>query len=620
MQDGQNFTCDRATLKQFGLFIFFLVPLSYFSFLNRNYQLDDALIYMRYIRNFAEGYGLVYNHGERFNGLTSPLYSYILAAATYLSGNILLIANILSSIFMALLLSVFTILFSRHDNQYPAVFGALLAACSPYFYSTFGMETMLFLLLIGWCIYLFEGNNYFLLGIACSLLFLTRGEGIFLILAMAIMHIYQRRSFPKFKHFILPVLIVVSSYVFNKIYYGHFKPQTFLAKIDQGRSTLWGEWAFWNIGDQLRYFNHNKILLGIFMGLVLLGAIKLFKESISLILFLFLCFYTVFYTYLNIPSYGWYFAPYYLCLFFYGAAGLGFLFQYFMTRKNKMFKITGTVIMSALAIYLPCKEIEINKPGLGYVNASYRDIGVWLEGHTSPSAKIAMVEIGTVGWYSDRYVIDILGLVNPSNERFIGERHFEKWLDTYKPDYILLHDPFWPHESGVSIVDPVACGEFLEDINFKFPGFKMLINSNLDQKLRQTGKIILDKNKASLEKINLHPEDGGSIPYIVDYLGDRGRCIVIKGWAVFPNNKNVKDCKIFIVLRTNASTYVYNSKSQYRPDVTASFHGSNHDYAGFTSIIDKSELKFGVYDFGLYLEGRNSKIFTFTNKRIEINK
>ena len=42
-----------------------LVILFIHSWQVREYQLDDALIYLRYIRNFIEGNGLVYNKGEQ---------------------------------------------------------------------------------------------------------------------------------------------------------------------------------------------------------------------------------------------------------------------------------------------------------------------------------------------------------------------------------------------------------------------------------------------------------------------------------------------------------------------------------------------------------------------------
>jgi len=34
----------------------------------------------------------------------------------------------------------------------------------------------------------------------------------------------------------------------------------------------------------------------------------------------------------------------------------------------------------------------------------YQIIGQWLKENTPDDAKVALVEIGTVGWYSDRYI------------------------------------------------------------------------------------------------------------------------------------------------------------------------------------------------------------------------
>lgn len=47
---------------------------------------DDAYITFRYARNLVEGYGLVYNPGERVLGTTTPLYAALLAALAWLTG------------------------------------------------------------------------------------------------------------------------------------------------------------------------------------------------------------------------------------------------------------------------------------------------------------------------------------------------------------------------------------------------------------------------------------------------------------------------------------------------------------------------------------------------------
>src|SRR5450432_2136330 len=46
---------------------------------------DDAEISMRYARNFAEGFGPVWNHGQRVEGFSNPLLVFIMTLV-HLSG------------------------------------------------------------------------------------------------------------------------------------------------------------------------------------------------------------------------------------------------------------------------------------------------------------------------------------------------------------------------------------------------------------------------------------------------------------------------------------------------------------------------------------------------------
>src|SRR3978361_1210781 len=67
----------------------------------RSQQLDDALIYAKYIRNALLGQGLVFNPGEHVNALTSPLYAYaVLAGAWVAHGHVLVATAGLSGVFL----------------------------------------------------------------------------------------------------------------------------------------------------------------------------------------------------------------------------------------------------------------------------------------------------------------------------------------------------------------------------------------------------------------------------------------------------------------------------------------------------------------------------------------
>ncbi len=496
-----HFENETLNPKRLFLFLLFLIPLAYFSYRSRGFQLDDALIYQRYVRNLFDGYGLVYNQGELFNALTSSLHTYFTIVASFIVGNVHSASIILAAIFMALTLSVFTLVFSRYESIYFVLFGAIFMAVFPYFYLTYGMETPLFIFFIGLCLYFFEKEDNFWLGIACALLLLLRSEGVFLILAMAIEHFRQKRPFPKLSYFILPLLIIGASYSFNKFYYGHFLAETAAAKLTQGQSGLWGEWpAFKYVGYQFGwFFSNSKLLLSGLIVLSFCGVLSLRLKSLNVISISFLFFYTLFFVVFNIPNYHWYYAPYYAFAFFYTGLGIAWLTRNFLSAKDIVFKTMGIVAISVAIPLLLYSSLMVthSKADIGGTARPYQIIGQWLKDNTPDDAKVALIEIGTVGWYSDRYIIDILGLVNPLNAKFLGERNFSAWLHHYSPDYILIHQPLTGHEVGVK--DAVLVGDFMAEQRLQVSGFQLLAKQQ-DLPTQLLPEQISSPNQISLEK------------------------------------------------------------------------------------------------------------------------
>jgi hypothetical protein len=79
---------SKFTRQDIFLFFFTIGLITLFTYLGRNFEVDDALIYYRYLQNFISGNGLVYNIGEKFNGLTSPFYTYISIIPTIIFRNV----------------------------------------------------------------------------------------------------------------------------------------------------------------------------------------------------------------------------------------------------------------------------------------------------------------------------------------------------------------------------------------------------------------------------------------------------------------------------------------------------------------------------------------------------
>ena len=139
------------------------------SFAVRHFELDDSLIYARYVRNALNGQGLVYNAGEHINSLTSPLLAILLLVTSWMMhGHILLAELILSATFLAGACIL---------AEEIAPWSGVLIASTGYFYMCFGMETTLFLFLIMLTYTLYRKDRLDLVPSAALLTFLTRFEG-----------------------------------------------------------------------------------------------------------------------------------------------------------------------------------------------------------------------------------------------------------------------------------------------------------------------------------------------------------------------------------------------------------------------------------------------------------
>lgn len=117
------------------------------------YAGEDSYISFRYVRNFVEGHGLVYNVGERVEGYTNFLWVILLAAVSRLVPSVDLpalaraggVCAAVLTIIVAFRFSVTTT--RRYETGLLA--GFLLAVHSGFVaWSTAGLETMLFTLLV----------------------------------------------------------------------------------------------------------------------------------------------------------------------------------------------------------------------------------------------------------------------------------------------------------------------------------------------------------------------------------------------------------------------------------------------------------------------------------------
>jgi arabinofuranosyltransferase len=389
------------------------------TFAARHFELDDALIYARYVRNALNGQGLVFNAGERVNALTSPLLAVLLLATSWLMhGNVLLAEITLSAAFLAGACIL---------AEEIAPWSGVLIASTGYFYMCFGMETMLFLFLIMLTYSLYRKGRLDLVPSAALLTFLTRFEGG-LLGAIIAYDLWRNRRLPRPRAFLLPAILVAAYLAFNFHFYGKLLPASAAAKFGQGFSGLWGRWprAFLHVELLVRIFRHTIYVIPVAFLLGILGVRSQRNTQMNRILLPFLGGLLAFYVLLNIPNYHWYNAPFIFFLLIYAVIGL---------PQTKLAHILLACVIVQCTV---AGILDLRQQG---ANPNYVALARWVDAHSSPGAMIAAVEIGTIGWHSSRNVDDILGLTNPKNAGQLRKHDFYSWLEQDKPDFVVIHTP-----------------------------------------------------------------------------------------------------------------------------------------------------------------------------------
>ena len=130
----------------------------------------------------------------------------------------------------------------------------------------------------------------------------------------------------------------------------------------------------------------------------------------------------------------------------------------------------------AAAVFLPVIAAQTR---LNYLHSltfptpqivAYREVGTWLNRRTSPDATVAAWEIGAIGYYSDRPILDYLGLITPEARAAVARRDFKWWLRQRPPDYVVVRDPPGGFEQA-ALDDPLFSERYRPAVVLRSPNW-----------------------------------------------------------------------------------------------------------------------------------------------------
>ncbi|MDE2997555.1 MAG: hypothetical protein OXU79_00580 [Gemmatimonadota bacterium] len=413
-------------------------------------QMDDPYITYRYARNLAEGRGFIYNEGERVLGTTAPLYAVLLSVPGRIAGNYPLISTLFSGAALGALGWLIGRILADFNESRAGFVAAFLVILNPYLGDVLGFELILFQALIFGAYAAYFSDRTSLAALLLALGTLTRGDGLAPAGLILGHHLWIHRR-EAWRPLLVFAVVVGAWSIYAAWTFGSPFPNTLEAKRAMGASGLWRSlWhgVFYTGG---RYLESSP-LFAWFALPALLGVGRMCRLDRRMLLIAgwpLLIF--VGYWAMGVPAAYNYYAglvPLLMILTALGTVSLaGRIADRLSGRRRRDGRITALLCVPLLvAVLTPTVNLLGREPQPRY--PIYRSAGEWLAENTPAAASVGMVEIGIVGFYSHRYIVDVCGLVTPTVGPHIAAGDVAWPVRTYMPDFMLLHDPLWDSLEG----------------------------------------------------------------------------------------------------------------------------------------------------------------------------
>ncbi len=572
------------------------------------WDFDDGFIVYRVVANFLAGEGWSYNPGEIRNASTSVLNTVILILAAPLVGDIQRASHLLSAIWLSVSgVSVFLLLERSYGRAWALISGAVVVTLIAVS-STWGIETHLFLaLLLLFIVLETRGiNTWYLLG----LLILTRPDAIVLAaLKWGKDALTTRERLVKGP---LQCLAILAPWIiFSVTHFQQLFPDTLSSKRWQGNSGYWGHgWVYFRaLGKHLI---ESSIAYKLAVVASLYGTALLVQQrSALLFLVAFVAAQQSAYILLNVPGYHWYFVSLDVVVGLVALVGVGHLLVRIIGATRAKHGITfALACLAVLAIagfrYPEYFSSQQRDPR----NEAYRALTELVNAPHQPEGPVAALEVGTVGYYTPRKIIDLTGLVS-TNPEYITGRNLDRFFEQ-PPALVILHNPPWHFEralfddlrfkiaygDGAMVYDPffpmalyslkgdrvaTTRESFLNYIQENFQPFVESVNPNQRLTLEAMKEV---KDSCILDSINGQLVTSPLVAFSKATLR-------FSGWAVDRERSDLGAVKLHLVGDNHAYTIV--AKRQSRPDVAQHLGRPELSMAGFDAEGSVLNVQPGEY-------------------------
>lgn len=437
---------------------------------------DDAFVTYRYAHNLATGNGFTYNVGRPVLSTTAPLYALILTPGALVWSDLPALSNGLSAVALGVTAALVFLLGRREKTPWVGVLAALFLVAHPLLWLSLGLETTVFLALALGAIVTYRAGRLRLTAILLALTTMTRGDGLILTAVVATDYLLgwlaqwqTPSSGPTDGPSVRATLGAVGVYVAVMLpllawlswQFGSPLPAALGAKVAQSELGVTGFYAhttyLQGLGILARARLAQSPLYILFVPGIVVGLIAILRGGrwVRLIV-AWGAAHLVGYTLLGVTPYYWYYAP--LVAAVACAAALGIVESTRWLAQREWFHqvvawglggLWAAVLVIALARSdwamvqaldgpIPPPDDLVSKVLPEAKVRVYEQAGQWLRDHTPADAVVGVTEVGVMGYYAGRTMVDFLGLLEPEVAEALTRGDLYWALLRYQPDYLAL--------------------------------------------------------------------------------------------------------------------------------------------------------------------------------------
>ena len=416
-----------------------------------NFIQDDAYISYRYVANFLNGHGLVYNIGERVEGFTNFGWVIYLIFWGSLGVSYIFISKLTGFLFgggiIVLTFLMSKLVFHKKDLLFALLPVYLLAFNqSLAYWSPAGLETAAFAFFSLLSLYLYLKRSWFLIASLILVVWL-RPEGVLITGLLIIIEIITEKRFPKYTSICAFIAFIFSlPFVWFKLYYyGSIFPNPFYAKTGFDFKQLSN-----GIEYSIRFFSHYGFY-GIGLIIPLLFYRKLSSAAKSIFLFTFVYILYVILIGGDVLKVHRFWMPIFGSSAILISLSIWLLVKKMSVKNRRFVFVLVSIVLLCLTYYLPHKFVN----NYNYLEKSFTNkmsfLAIKLKETDTTNFSVALPTIGIFGYeLLGHDIIDMVGLTDSTiakhtekpvkgmSSTWKEQKYNSKYILTRAPNYIMF--------------------------------------------------------------------------------------------------------------------------------------------------------------------------------------